>query len=140
MQNYFSPSHAVGTRAAAIRTLIMALAVCVMISTTGCSFFVSNSQSLNVMSEPSGAGVTINGNYIGATPVSTNINRHETAMVQVQLDGYRSASRMTDQRLSVTGVLDIIGGILFLIPLLGLLSDGAFKQEPESMLFNLQAE
>ncbi len=120
------------------RALCLIAAVAVLGTQIGCSFFVSSGQSISVMSSPDGADVTIHGNYVGATPLHTDIPRDEVAWITVDKDGYRSVTRQTNRRMSMAGVFDIIGGCIFLLPFFGLLSAGAYKQEPESVTVNLQ--
>ena len=137
MLQHFAPTGQIGLRAHTRRVLIVALALCVMAVSSGCSFFVSDTQSINVSSNPTGASVTVNGNRVGATPLSTNIPRRDSAMITVEKDGYEPATVTTSTTLSTYGILDIIGGFFFLFPFLGLLSSGAWEQEPENISVTL---
>ncbi|MCB2153598.1 PEGA domain-containing protein [bacterium] len=96
----------------------------------GCSFFVSGQQNISVTSDPDNAKVIINGNFAGTTPLMYSIDRKNESMISVSKDGYRSINRPTSRKLSTTGILDVIGGCIFLLPFLGLISSGAWEQEP----------
>jgi hypothetical protein len=101
-----------------------------MLQLMGCSFFASGRQPLTVSSSPGGAKVTINGERVGTTPVVYSISRAAEASILVEKEGYETQTRMTSKSLSGVGVVDVIGGCIILLPLLGLISDGAWKQEP----------
>lgn len=94
---------------------LLALAGVILVHGTACSFFASGRQAISVTSHPAGAEVAINGNFVGATPLQYSINRSDSAAIMVSKDGYHPSTRVTSRRLSTTGVLDVIGGILFLI-------------------------
>jgi hypothetical protein len=133
MLQHFTPAGQTGLRAHARRTMIVTLALCVMFVSTGCSFFVSKTQSINVSSNPTGATVTVNGNRVGATPLSTDIPRRDSSMITVERDGYDPVTVTTSTGLSGWGIADIVGGVIWLFPFLGLLSSGAWRQQPENI-------
>lgn len=122
------------------RFSVWLMLVCFVMSTTGCSMMNSGQQRITVISDPQGAMVQVNGSMVGRTPVTAEINRKETAVVMVRKDGYYPATRTTNRRLSMTGVLDILGGLMFLVPFIGLASDGAWEQDPAVMSFMLVEE
>ena len=98
-----------------------------------CSFFVSGQQIISVSSDPDNAKVVINGNFAGATPLQYSIDRKQESMISISKEGYRAANRSTSRKLSTTGILDIIGGCFLLLPFLGLISSGAWEQEPSNI-------
>jgi len=95
----------------------------------GCSFFAPSTQPLSVTSDPQGARVEVNGNMVGETPVQYNIQRNRTALVTIRKDGYQTVTRSTSQKLSTWGILDIVGRVIWLVPILGLIAPGAWEQE-----------
>jgi hypothetical protein len=114
-----------------------ALAGLLAVYAVGCSFVVPPNQSITINSNPSGAEVHLNGNFVGVTPGQYSVPRNQEQNVMITKDGYNPAMRTTTRQLSTTGILDIIGGILFLLPFLGLLSAGAWEQTPDNITVTL---
>ncbi len=124
-------------RLTAYRGIALVLLVCLSVQMTGCSLFVSSRQPFSVSSDPSGAEVTINGERVGTTPVQTTIHRRAEASVMVSKKGYETSTRTTSRSISVWGILDIVGTFLFLFPILGILGEGFWEQEPTNVNVNL---
>lgn len=121
----------------AYRSLVTLLAVVFLVTTTGCSLVASSTQNVSVMSQPDGAKVYINGAYAGVTPVQYSIPRGEDSMISVSKKGYEPMNRMTSRSLSVVGIVDVVGGVIWLVPFFGLLSGGAWKQTPSHISVHL---
>jgi hypothetical protein len=92
---------------------------------TSCSLVSPKNQNISIVSDPSGAKVSINGAYIGVTPTSYSVRRDEPVSVLVAKEGYEAAVRSLDSSFSTTGILDIVGGCIWLVPFFGLLAPGA---------------
>ncbi len=60
-----------------------------------------------IASKPNGASVTINGQYVGQTPVTTPVEPGNSIAVYLFKDGYQSASRSLDVRSGQSIDLDI---------------------------------
>ncbi|MFO0732267.1 MAG: PEGA domain-containing protein [Nitrospiraceae bacterium] len=115
--------------------------ICLVVCTSylaGCSFFGGTSQQLKINSEPPGATVLVNGSQIGTTPLQYDAPRRGELRIDVQKPGYQTSSRATSRKLSSVGFVDVIGGAMFLLPLLGLIAPGAWEQDPS--IFNLSLE
>jgi hypothetical protein len=110
------------------------------ISLSGCSFFGGSSQNFAVSSNPTGATVRINGQQIGVTPLQHQVSRKGDLLVEVEKPGYKSQFRQTSRKLSGVGIADVIGGAVLLLPLIGLVSTGAWEQDPSVMGFSLDPE
>jgi hypothetical protein len=104
----------------------------------GCSFFGSKMQTIGVSSDPPGAEVTASGKPVGTTPVHFQAQRGETLLVEVKKSGYQTQYRSGFRTLSTLGILDVVGGSAFLLPLLGLLSSGAWTHDPDEYGFILE--
>lgn len=116
------------------RRLIASILIPLLIVyTTGCSLFASSTQKLTISSDPDGAEVVVNGELVGSTPLQTRIRRRGDASIIIRKEGFKTVTRSTDRSLSTVGILDIIGGCIWLVPFLGLIADGAWKQEPTNM-------
>jgi hypothetical protein len=119
------------------RILIVIVIACYF-HLTGCSIFGGSSQPLMVNSDPPGAHVLLNGTSAGTTPLQYQVPRRGDLTVEIQKPGYTSQVRSTSRKLSSLGIVDVIGGAIFLLPLLGLVAPGAWEQDPSA--FNLTLE
>ena len=105
---------------------------------SGCSFFGGSSQNFAVSSDPIGATVRINGQQVGVTPLQHQVARRGDLLVEVEKMGYKSQFRQTSRKLSSLGIVDVIGGAVLLLPLIGLIAPGAWEQDPAAMGFSLE--
>lgn len=112
----------------------------VAVSFTGCSIFASSMQTLHVSSSPDGAMVVADGKPVGETPIQFDAHRGKDLLIEVKKPGYQSQFRTTSRTLSSIGTVDVIGAYFILLPLLGLLSSGAWKHDPETYGFVLEPE
>lgn len=112
--------------------------VCVifLISSTGCSCFQPSTIPFSVVTNPE-ADIYINGQYLGKGSGTMNIPRDQGVNVMAKKDGYFPATQSVNTKMSTSGVWDVIGGCIFLLPFLGLLSPGARDLEVHSVTLNL---
>ena len=68
---------------------------------------------------------------VGQTPIQFEAHRGDNLLIEVQKDGYQTQYRTTSRSLSSLGILDVVGGFVLLVPLVGLLSSGAWKHDPD---------
>lgn len=111
-------------------SLALLLAALILTQAVACSLFASGNQTLTVASDPSGAKVTINGAYVGTTPCQYSVRRNQEAAILVTKPGYESVTRTSSRSLSTVGILDVIGGCIWLVPFVGLAAPGAWELEP----------
>lgn len=122
------------------RTVSIAVVMIGYLNMTACSIFGGSSQPLSVNSDPPGANVLINGTLAGTTPLQHQVPRRGDVTVEVQKAGYKPQSRTTGRKLSSVGIVDVIGGALFLLPLLGLIAPGAWEQDPGMIGITLEPD
>ena len=115
-------------------------AVLVLVGFSGCSVFAPSMQTIHVSSSPDGATVLAGGTPVGQTPVQFEAYRGKDLLIEVRKPGYQSQFRTTSRTVSSIGTVDVIGASFFLLPLLGLLSSGAWKHDPDSYGFVLDPE
>jgi hypothetical protein len=127
-------------RRSAQRPVTVAILILCHLNLTACSIFGGSSQPLTVNSEPPGANVLINGTLAGTTPLQHQVPRRGDLTVEVQKAGYKTQSRMTGRKLSSVGIVDVIGGAFFLLPLLGLIAPGAWEQDPATIGITLEPD
>jgi hypothetical protein len=97
-------------------------------------------QTIGISSDPDRAKVTINGKYVGETPLEHQIRRSEVATILVKKDGYHSVTRSTNKTPSTLGAVDMVGGYFCILPFLGLLSGAAWEQSPSTFVVVLEKE
>jgi len=114
--------------------------LCVSISLTGCSFLQSSTETLTVTSDVRDAEIYINGSLAGKGTAAMDVKRNEDASVLVKKDGYIPMQRSVGKSLSITGILDIIGGFIFLAPFFGLLAPGAFDLDQKNVVVTMVRE
>ena len=106
----------------------------------GCSLFGPRNQSIGVSSDPPGAKVIASGKPVGTTPLYFEAQRWENMLIEVQKSGYQTQYRTLSRRMSTLGILDIVGGAIWLVPFLGLLSSAASEFEPAEIGITLEPE
>jgi hypothetical protein len=106
----------------------------------GCSFLGPRMETIGVSSDPPGAQVTASGKPVGMTPVHFEAPRGENLLVEVKKPGYQTQYRTGFRTLSALGIVDIVGGAAFLLPILGLLSSGAWAHDPTEYSFILEPQ
>jgi hypothetical protein len=112
----------------------------VLVMHTACSAFGPRKQTLHIDSSPHGASVSINAAEMGRTPVSIEVRRNQDLLIEVSKLGYESEFLKPRPRMpSTLGILDMIGGVAFLFPFLGLLSDAAWQYDPAVLGVELEA-
>ena len=109
------------------------MATLMLIVTNGCSFFAPKTQSISINSEPEAAEVVIDNTEHFTTPCDVTVSRNDNVSIIVRKDGYRTKTVKLNRTLSTTGVLDVVGACIFLVPALGLLSPGAYKMDQNSV-------
>ena len=60
--------------------------------------------------------------------------------VLVKKEGFQTSSKMVDYHLSTTGILDIVGTCLFLLPVIGLVTPGANSLDDTTLFVQLSPE
>ena len=124
-------------RALILRGISFAVISCYL---SGCSLFGPRSETIGVSSDPPGARVIMSGRPMGTTPLHFEVYRGENLLLEVQKPGYQTQYRSASRKLSTLGILDVVGGALFLLPLFGLLSSAAWEHDPEEFGITLEPE
>ncbi|THI83667.1 MAG: PEGA domain-containing protein [Nitrospira sp. CG24A] len=107
---------------------------------TGCSLFGPRSESIGVSSDPPGARVIASGKPVGTTPLYFEAQRGDNLLIEVQKSGYQTQYRTLSRRISTLGILDIVGGAIWLVPFFGLLSSAAYEHDPAEIGITLEPE
>ena len=113
-------------------------AALVLAFSSGCSFFARGEQIVSVTVTPSDAHVIANGQeYHMLSPMFIEVPTRDALLITAYKPGYRTAYYAADSQLSTTGKIDAIGGI-FILPAVGLFSNGAWRFTESNIVINLQ--
>jgi hypothetical protein len=123
------------------KTLRTTLALGLMMHTTlACSLFGPRSQSMEFSLDPSGVAVYVDGMRVGVTPTTYRVSRKGDVSFLFKKDGCTSQVRQPMKSLSTLGFIDLVGGVLILLPLIGLASSAAWAWEPSSFAVILECD
>lgn len=108
------------------RTTRFSIILVLALVTSACAtLFNSGVKTVSLGSEPAGAEVLINGITRGTTPVSLDLNNHETHIVVFRREGYRDTTcTLTSSVGAKWVVLDVLFG---LVPVIIDAATGAWK-------------
>lgn len=106
----------------------------------GCGSIVhGTTQQVSLSSSPMGASITVNGRPLGTTPAAVDLQRKDSHVIRIELDGYQPYEVALTR--SVSGW--VWGNIVF-GGLLGLAIDartgGLYKLSPEQVMASLARE
>lgn len=99
----------------------------------GCSMFAGSTQRFSVNTSEPDAQIFINGEFAGTGSVTREVKRDQTVSVMAKKDGYYPVTRDVGIQMSSTGVLDIVGGCIFLLPFIGLAFPGSHSLNMDSV-------
>lgn len=105
----------------------------VSLVTPGCSAFRSSTQMLSVTTDQTDADIYVNGVMAGKGTATLPVKRNQNVQIMAKKPGYVTVQRSVGKSMNVTGVLDIVGGVLILLPLFGLLAPGAYSLDEENV-------
>jgi hypothetical protein len=122
------------------KLVLMMLVVTIAALQFGCSTVVPGKQRFSVTASESDAKIYVNGEYMGKGNIQTRVSRNHDVSVLVKKNGYVSVSKNIGTDFSITGILDIIGGCLIIIPWIGLFFPGARQLEQTNVAVVLDKE
>lgn len=61
------------------------------------------------------------------------VKRNQNVSIMAKKDGYIPIQRSIGKSINTTGMLDVIGGLIFLLPLFGLLAPGAYSLDETNL-------
>lgn len=107
-----------------------------------CSFVNGTTQRIAVTSTVPDVRVLADGQPVGTTgpenPLIIRLKRKNSHYLTGVKEGYSSYPVNVQATLSSLGVLDVIGGFIFLLPFITLITGHAFELEPDSVYLNLE--
>lgn len=114
------------------RRVAAATAVGLAIGVSGCSLGAAKSESINIIPSTPKADVYVDGNLVGTGSQAVMLSRGQAHSVMVKC-GDSAGTGSIDRKISGTGIADIIGGLIILIPFIGLAADGAYDLSPNTL-------
>ncbi len=104
---------------------ILSFALC-LFYLSGCSMFAPRQQKISIQTNVPESAIYVNGELVQVgQQAEFLVKRNYNAQIMVTAKGYYPAYRQLISELSTLGVLDIIGGIVLIVPLIGLAFPGA---------------
>lgn len=105
---------------------------------TSCSLFVSGKQAVRIETNDPNCVIKADGLTVGhGYSAVASLKKNKSHIISAE-NGNRKGMTVVDSELSTTGVLDLIGGICFLVPFLGFCSKGAWTLDPDIVAIDVR--
>ena len=112
-----------------MKKLIHILSVTLLSMTLiGCSTVVPPTQLVTIAASEPDANIFVNGRQV-ENPAKIRAKRKNSLSIEAQKPGFHVATRTVRPTISTTGVADIIGFFIILLPGIGMLTPGAWRLE-----------
>lgn len=108
-----------------------------MIYLNGCSCFVGSRQNVSIMTNVPNSKIFANGEMVGHGTAIFSAKRNQNVQIMAQAEGYYPAYSMIDSNLSTTGILDLVGIFVWLVPFIGLLTPGSKALDRQNVAVEL---
>jgi hypothetical protein len=108
-----------------------------MCLTQGCSLFVSRHQAVTITASDPNGRIIVDGAEVGTGSATPMLDRTRSHGVLVKTADGRNGAAAIGKRISTTGVLDIVGGCIFLVPFLGVFGPGFWELDPEQVVVSV---
>ena len=114
------------------------MAFCVSVNTIGCSCFVPWSQDFVVAGNSKDAQIMIKGEGVKQSGETYRLRRDRSYFGEIRRDGYEDEYFYVSPEISFWGGLDIVGGCVLILPLIGLASPGSHVLNKDHYFYNLK--
>jgi hypothetical protein len=98
-----------------------------LLFTSGCSVLASKTQSVKIACSESDATLQINGGETFTGKTQIEARRNKTVAAACFKPGYFTAQKYISSSLSTTGMYDLAGSFIFVLPAIGLFTPGAWS-------------
>lgn len=116
---------------------IICLILALSILTSGCSAFVPKTQAVNVSCSEADATMQINGGQTYPGQVRVDAQRDKPLSIACYKQGYYPAQKSVHSSLSGTGIADLLGSFIFILPIIGFFSPGAWDLDENEVTVNM---
>ncbi|MDQ3516662.1 MAG: hypothetical protein M3403_07835 [Gemmatimonadota bacterium] len=107
------------------KTALIALAAAIPVA-SGCSAFQPRTQRVTIIPSDPTAQVYLNNDPVGSGRTTIELERNKSYAISAR-NGTSMGSATIGRRVSGTGVLDIVGGCVFLVPFVGCFTPGFWE-------------
>lgn len=107
------------------------------LSLSGCSAFVTKTQNVKAACSESDAILQVNGSEVYTGKAELEVRRDKVFSYSCMKPGYYPAHKSVSYSISTTGVLDFIGTIIFLVPVVGIFSPGSWNLDETDTTINM---
>ena len=115
------------------RWLVSALLAGSTMFSSGCSLFVNKMQAIKITASEPTAEILVDGAPVGKGTIAIELDRTRSHTVTAKTPYGKVGAAAINKRISGTGILDIVGGIFFLVPFIGVVGPGFWELEPEDV-------
>src|SRR3954464_644775 len=104
-------------------------------ASSGCAtMFSGTTQPFTVRTEPPGAQVIVNGNYVGVTPLNIEVHRDKNLNVLLRAPGYPEKALLLRRDFNPVAALNLVSIVCWAIDL----ATGAmFRIDPDTLLVSM---
>ena len=121
------------------RHLLLGLLVALMLfGPAGCSLFAPSTQPVTLKASDPSAKLYVDGTEVGTGSATVQLKRNQNHHIRAETADGRYRNLRLYREISTTGVLDIVGGIIFLVPFLGALGPGFWSLQQDYLHLDLQ--
>jgi hypothetical protein len=116
---------------------IISITLSISILASGCSAFVPKTQTVTAACSEPDATLQINGgeSFTGQAKVETR--RDKVFSYACYKQGFYPAQKSVSYSISPTGIADFIGSMIFIIPIIGVFSPGAWDLDQTDVTINM---
>ncbi len=102
----------------------------------GCSAFRDTTQTVTISCAEPETIIVIDGQYKNC-PLKVEAKRDRSLYIQAHKPGYNTYGRSIGYHMNATGVLDFVGGLVLLVPVIGILTPGAWDLDETNITVQL---
>lgn len=121
------------TKCKPVQMVLITLICSSMVLTSSCSLFSSSTQHITIQPSNPHADIYVDGAPMGTGTISAPLKKKRSHTVMAKC-GDSTGVAQIDRQISTTGVLDIVGGLLILIPFLGVFGPGFYELDPDHVV------
>jgi hypothetical protein len=119
-----------------MRKIILS-AVVVSILTSGCSAFAPKTQTVNASCSEADATLQVNGGLTYTGQAQIEARRDRVFSYACLKQGYYPAQKTVSYSISPSGIADFVGSMLFIIPIIGIFTPGAWDLDETDVTINM---
>lgn len=108
----------------------------VMLFAFGCSAFRPVNDRISINCGQPDTLLMVNGQRMDC-PSSVEVQRNRMVTVQAYKSGYAGFSQNIDHHFSTTGILDVVGCLVWILPGIGIFTPGAWDLDQNTVNINL---